>query len=230
MQHFITINVSTSLWWIAITAIVLVTICYTVFKVSSKIGIRLCIAGAAWLVIQGFLAKMGFYQNYSLPPRLVIIGVLPALTVVLFVLFSKRTSPVVGKLSIVLLTSIHSVRIPVELGLHNLYTQGLVAHEMTYLGYNLDIISGITAPIVAWLFYKNYISKKVLLWWNIACLTLVLNIVAIAVLATPYPFQQISLDQPNLAVFYFPVIYLPTIIVPIVLFSHIASLKQLLKK
>jgi hypothetical protein len=39
--------------------------------------------------------------------------------------------------------------------------------------------------------------------------------------------QQIALDQPNRGVTFFPFIWLPSVIVPIVLFCHLASLWKL---
>jgi hypothetical protein len=39
--------------------------------------------------------------------------------------------------------------------------------------------------------------------------------------------QQIAFDQPNIGVMYFPFVWLPACIVPLVLLSHLASLYQL---
>jgi hypothetical protein len=63
--------------------------------------------------------------------------------------------------------------------------------------------------------------------WNIAALLLLVNVVTIAVMAMPSPMQRLALDQPNIAVLYFPFNWLPSVVVPIVLFSHLASLWKL---
>ena len=100
---------------------------------------------------------------------------------------------------------------------------------MTFEGYNYDILSGITAPIIYYLaFVKKRIGKRGLLIWNIACLGLLLNILTIAVLSAQTPLQQLAFDQPNIGVTYFPFVWLPTVIVPIVLYAHLASIRQLL--
>jgi hypothetical protein len=57
-----------------------------------------------------------------------------------------------------------------------------------------------------------------------------LNIVINAVLSIPSPFQQFAFEQPNVAVLYFPFVWLPCCIVPIVLFAHLAAIKQLWNK
>jgi hypothetical protein len=41
--------------------------------------------------------------------------------------------------------------------------------------------------------------------------------------------QQMSFDQPNRAVLFFPYVFLPTIIVPIVLASHLFALYKSLR-
>ena len=101
---------------------------------------------------------------------------------------------------------------------------------MTFEGRNFDILAGITAPLIAWLAFRGgKINRPLLIVWNIFALILLINIVVNAVLSFPSPFQQFAFEQPNLAVLYFPFQWLPSVIVPIVLFSHLASLWQLFK-
>ena len=99
---------------------------------------------------------------------------------------------------------------------------------MTFEGRNFDVLSGLSAPFV---FYTAFVwrrmSRNLLLTWNIVCLALLINIVAHAVLAAPFDFQQLAFDQPNRAIFYFPFVWLPACIVPIVLLSHLAAIRQL---
>ena len=102
---------------------------------------------------------------------------------------------------------------------------------MTFEGRNFDILSGISAPFIYYIaFRKETYNKWVLLVWNIICLILLINIVSIAILSAPFAFQRFGLDQPNIAVLYFPYIWLPACMVPVVLLSHLASIRLLLKK
>ena len=71
-------------------------------------------------------------------------------------------------------------------------------------------------------------SKFGALVWNFIALGLLINIVYHAVLSAPYPFQKFGFEQPNVAVFHFPYIWLPTFIVPAVFFCHVASIYKLL--
>jgi hypothetical protein len=102
---------------------------------------------------------------------------------------------------------------------------------MTFEGRNFDILAGITAPFVAYVgITKGKLNKSVLLIWNILCLGLLLNIVINALLSAPSPIQQFAFDQPNVAILNFPYSWLPTCIVPIVLFAHLAAIRQLTRK
>ena len=99
---------------------------------------------------------------------------------------------------------------------------------MTFEGRKFDILAGITAPIIYWVAFRNgQTNRSLLIIWNFLTLILLFNIVITAFLAFPSPIQQIALEQPNRAVMFFPFIWLPALVVPIVLFSHLASLWQL---
>jgi hypothetical protein len=65
------------------------------------------------------------------------------------------------------------------------------------------------------------------LLWNLVCLGLLLNIILNAVLSAPVPFQKFAFDQPNIAVLYFPFVWLPSCVVPLVLLSHLAAIRKL---
>ena len=181
-----------------------------------------------WLVFQFVVGSAGFYTNTAaLPPRMFVFGVAPALLFIAGIFIFAR-STFVASLPLTILTIIHIVRIPVELTLAWLADAHAVPQVMTFRGTNFDIWSGLTAPIALYFAYtKARMSWGVLLIWNISALLLVLNIVITAILCVPSPIQQLAFDQPNIAVLYSPYIWLPTVIVPIVFFSHFASLYQL---
>lgn len=66
--------------------------------------------------------------------------------------------------------------------------------------------------------------------WNLICLGLLLNIVVLAILSAPSPFQILAFDQPNIAITHFPYVWLPSVVVPIVLFSHLVAIRYFYKK
>jgi hypothetical protein len=198
----------------------------TVFEtVPAKILIALT---AFWLIFQAVVAMSGFYQQTGVfPPRIGLFGVFPVLLVIISYFVFFRRGFIEG-LPLRTLTILHVIRIPVELVLLWLFQNRLVPEVMTFEGRNFDILSGITAPIVVWLAFRGgKVNRPLLIVWNILALGLLANIVTTALLAFPSPAQQIAFDQPNIAIMYFPFNWLPTVVVPIVLFSHLASLWKL---
>lgn len=182
-----------------------------------------------WLGIQAILALKGFYTvTDTIPPRFLLL-IAPPLLLIGALFFTDRGKRFIDALDIKYLTLLHVVRIPVELVLFALYAQRFVPELMTFEGRNFDIVSGLTAPAIYYLvFVKKQLSQSVLLFWNILCLLLLLNIVIHAILALPTAFQQLAFDQPNIGVLYFPFVFLPACVVPLVLLSHLAAIRRLI--
>lgn len=181
-----------------------------------------------WTIMQGVIGWSGFYTiTDTLPPRFILL-LMPTLIVMGFLFFTSRGRRFIDGLDPAALTLLHIVRIPVELVLFWLFVHQTVPQIMTFEGRNFDILSGISALFIYYFgFVKNALSKKILLWWNIICLGLLFNIVFLAILSAPVPFQQFAFDQPNEAVFYFPFIWLPGVVVPLVLFSHLVVIRRM---
>ncbi|HKX82927.1 MAG TPA: hypothetical protein VJL58_01800, partial [Pyrinomonadaceae bacterium] len=169
----------------------------------------------------------GFYLVAdAFPPRMFLFGALPALLlgIVLVVFFPAF----IKSLPLTTLTLLSVIRVPVEFVLYCLAHAGWVPTAMTFEGTNFDILSGITAPVVYFLaFRQGDVNRPLLFAWNIAALALLANVVTTAILAFPSPMQQIAFEQPNRGVMYFPFIWLPAVVVPIVFFTHIAALRKL---
>lgn len=160
---------------------------------------------------------------------MLLIGLPQLATMILFLTSSGRKF--IDSLPQQTLTWLHTSRIVVEIVLYFLFVHGAIPQLMTFEGRNFDIIAGMTAPLIA-LFgdKKQPLNKKIILGWNIICLLLVLNITIIAVLSLPTPFQRFAFEQPNIAVSYFPFNWLPAFVLPVVIFSHLAVIRQLIHK
>jgi hypothetical protein len=183
-----------------------------------------------WIFFQAVFALGGFYQNtQTIPPRLLLFAIVPALLLIisLFV-FARKTF--IEPLPLKILTLLHVVRIPVELVLHKLYEHKTIPQIMTYEGWNFDILAGITAPFVFWLAFRGgKTNRALLIVWNVLALLSLVNIVTIAVRYLDSPINSVAFELQNRGVLYFPFIWLPAIVVPIVLFCHLASLWKLFR-
>lgn len=197
---------------------------------KSKLAIGLILAVFSWLGLHSLLSLNGFYTaSFDLPPRGFLV-LLPPLLVIAVVVILKWKSLYFERLSLSTMTHIHVFRLPLELiVLSGLASAGFIPDIMTFYGNNPDIIVGLTAPIVGYFYFsRKVVSKKVLLWWHIFSLLLLMNISSLAVLSLPYPFQMFGLEQPNIAVLNFPFILLPALLVSVSYFCHIVSIHKLI--
>lgn len=183
----------------------------------------------SWLVLQTLIGLSGFYNvTDTIPPRFLLL-VFPPILLIIGLFITSKGRQYIDSLDTKTLTILHSVRIPVEIVLFWLFVNKTVPELMTFEGRNFDILSGLTSPIIFYFgFIKKQLNRKIILTWNFICLGLLINIVANAVLSAPFPFQKFAFDQPNIAVLYFPFNWLPSCVVPLVLLSHLATIKQLL--
>ena len=184
-----------------------------------------------WLVIQAVISLNEFYarDTTSIPPRFAF-AIIPPFITILILFLTKRGLVFIDNLPLLNITYLNIVRIPVEIVLYWLFLYKAVPRLMTFEGKNFDIISGITAPLFAYFgFAKGKLSNKIILFWNVIALLLLLNVLTIGILSAPLIFQAFSFLQPNIAVLHFPFVWLPAFIVPLIFFGHLVSIRQLLK-
>lgn len=183
---------------------------------------------AIWLLVQSIIGILGFYTTTnSTPPRFQLL-LLPPLVLIGIQFATRRGKAFIDTLDLKFLTLIHTIRVPVEIVLYWLYLGKAIPELMTFEGRNFDIVVGITAPVVYYIiFIKRRWYRPLLTIWNLLGLVLLANIVFSAIFSVPTSFQKFGFEQPNIAILYFPFNLLPACIVPIVLFSHLASIRRL---
>lgn len=186
---------------------------------------------ASWMAITWTVTQNGFFKNTeSLPPR-PIAAILPPTIIVILLLVFQKTRNFIVNIPISALTYLHIIRVPVELVLWWLATHKVAPYLITFEGYNYDILSGVTAPFVAiFLLSEKKHAKIITTIWNLASLGLLINVVFHAFLSVPSPIQMFSFETPFLAALHTPFIWLPSVVVPCVLWSHLASLTKLYKQ
>lgn len=205
---------------------------YTILTILTVLGFylatgkekKILIFFSFWIIIVGILSVFDFFKNTAtIPPRLFLF-IIPVFAFLTYMYVRTESK----NLNLKYLTAIHIVRIPVEIILFDLFLQKKIPMIMTFKGWNYDILMGISAVLVLLMIfiYQEKYKKSILKIWNIMGLVFLLIIVLTAILSAPTPFQQLSFDQPNVAILAFPYSFLPTIIVPIVCFSHLLALKS----
>ena len=216
--------------WIDLTFVVTCILTIGLFYFSNGKPIKLTLLIIVWSIIQSVLAYTGFYQiTDSILPRFGLV-LIPTTFLIIYGLLPKQQRWFFEQRDTKISTFLHSVRLPVEIVLFGLFTHKMIPELMTFEGRNYDIIVGITAPIIGYLFMKKKISIKTLLAWNFVGLILVLFILLNGILSSELPFQQFGFEQPNRAINYFPYVLLPATIVPIVIWTHISDIIKLRKE
>ena len=183
----------------------------------------------AWIATQSAIALSGFYLvTTTLPPHLAL-AIAPPILVIAALFATAPGRSFLNRMDLRWCVLIHTVRILVEATLYWLFLYKQVPALMTFEAGNLDILAGLTAPLIWWAYNKGHIGRRGLLLWNSLALLSVLNAFARAMLSAPFRFQHFAFDQPTIAIFTFPFILLPAFIVPAVLLCHLVIFRKLTK-
>jgi hypothetical protein len=91
-----------------------------------------------------------------------------------------------------------------------------------------DVLVGILAPVVAVAFVRApHKNSDLVSAWNIFGLADLVISVAAGFLTSPSPFQLFAFDAPNQLISVFPLVLVPTFLVPVSVLLHLASLTKL---
>ena len=180
----------------------------------------------AFVIATGFAASRGVLDFGAMPPRMFVLLVVTIVLTVLLVR-SKHGQLIATQLPLALLVASQCFRLPLELLMHRAYDEGLMPVQMSYSGYNFDILTGTTALIVAALVYKGVAGRKLVLLWNIVGMVLLLTIVTIALLSTPTPLRVFDKEPANTWITAFPFAWLPLVMVPTALAGHLLIFRRL---
>jgi CubicO group peptidase (beta-lactamase class C family) len=130
-------------------------------------------------------------------------------------------------LPLAILVGVQSFRLPLELMMHRAYDYGLMPKQMSYSGLNFDIVTGITALIVAVLLAAGRVGLRTVRAWNVLGTVLLVNIIVIAWLAAPTPWRVFKDGPANVWVTTEPYIWLPTVMVAFAILGHIVIFRRL---
>jgi hypothetical protein len=181
-----------------------------------------------WLVPPALAALAGVLNRYdALPPPVFMMVAAYALGTAVLA-FSRLGARLIGSLGTAGIVGLQAFRIAVEWVLHRLYLDGAIPVQMTYAGFNFDIVSGISgAALGVWMMSGRPVSRGVLFVWNVAGLALLVNIVTIAILSTPVRFRYFLNEPVNLLPGVFPWVWLPMFLVMVALLGHLLVFRVL---
>lgn len=213
---------------LAFTFIIITLLSLLFFNLGTGSDKRFLAISLLWISLITGLAILGFFENINtIPPRFLVVLLGDFVFVFLGFKFLKKV-----KINTKLLLLVHTLRLPVEIGLYQLFLQKQIPKVMTFEGYNFDIVMGVSAILLLGYlhFFQKNIHKMFYLVWNFVGIFLLSTIVVIAIISAPLPIQLLGFEQPNVAVLKFPFILLPSFIVPMVFLSHILMIRSIVAK
>jgi hypothetical protein len=181
----------------------------------------------AWLAFTAALATSGWLAAFDARPPHFFLLVAPALVGTIALAASPFGAGVGARVGVAALVGFQTFRIPVEWVLLELARAGVAPPQMTLDGRNFDIVTGLSAPLFAWLAARGRIGTNALYAWNALGLALLANVVVVAIASTPTPLRAFANDPPNTFVAAWPWCWLPAFLVPAALFGHLVALRKL---
>lgn len=119
-----------------------------------------------------------------------------------------------------------SFRLPLEWLMHRAAAEGVMPVQMSYSGWNFDVLTGVSSIPVAWLLARRPGGRRLALVWNAAGSLLLANILIIAVISMPM-IAAFGAERLNTWVAHPPFVWLPTVMVVWALAGHIIVWRKL---
>jgi hypothetical protein len=181
------------------------------------------VATAALMTVTGTLAASGVYARIdNRPPLLQIMIALTLIGLIGYGLSARgRATALAASLSGLVL--LQGFRLPLELIMYRAALTGIMPKELSFVGYNLDIITGALALALGGLLSKKIALPRwiVVAWnvWGIACLAVIVGL-AVATSPNVAAFGAAP-EHVSLWVLRFPYVWLPFVLVSVAAFGHV---------
>jgi len=182
------------------------------------------VAVAIWLIGPYAIAASGALRNFDARPPPFGVMLILMLVAGIGVALSPVGKRLAEETPLAWIIGLQAFRLPLELVMHQAAVDGVMPNVMSFSGSNFDIVTGVTALIVAPLAARG--SRRLLWAWNVMGALLLANIMIIAVRATPI-IAAFGPDALNTWVAYPPYVWLPAVLVVTALISHIVIFRSL---
>lgn len=179
-------------------------------------------AAGLWASTTMAAAAAGLLADFSLPPRL--FAVLGG-GAVLLVVFVRAWGRELSRLPWRWLIGLQAFRVVVEILIHRAVIEGVAPPQMTWSGFNLDVITGVTALPVAALAARGRLPPLFIGLWNVMGCGLLAAVVTVGVLSMPTPLQVMEPDNTWIA--FAPYVWLPAVLVAAAVALHVLSFLKL---
>ena len=189
---------------------------------------RTALATAVWMAVTGALAATGTLSFERTPPTgMLLFPVVGALGLGIGLSGIGRR---LATLPVAVLVGLQAFRFPLELAMHRAYVEGLMPVQMSYSGRNLDIVTGISALLLAPLVARGVAPRWAVSAWNAMGVVLLANVLAIAAMSTPTALRVFHNAPAMVWVTQFPFVWLPTVLVVTAIYGHVVVFRALVRE
>lgn len=189
-------------------------------QASNRAALAAGAASLLWMSITWAAAQSGILRHWDRTPppfALLVVAVLVLAASIAWSALGRRLAQFIPLWTLV---GVQAFRLPLELAMHQMSARGVMPHVMTYTGRNFDILTGATAIIVSFLVWSGRGGRRLVTAWNVLGLLLLINVITIALLATPR-IHYFGADQLNTWVADPPFVWLPAVMVLAALAGHL---------
>lgn len=182
----------------------------------------------AWFAVAAGLAWIGAFEGAADRPPTIQFGILIPIAVgALLIWRSPTASRIIDAVSQQWLIGVHAFRALGAIFLV-LYVGGMMPGLFALPAGLGDVLVTGLAPVVAWAHARNPRSSTGLVAvWNILGITDFVVATVMGFATGPSPLQLAAFDNPNILIAQFPLVLIPTFLVPLWTVLHIASLTKL---
>jgi hypothetical protein len=193
---------------------------------ARRAGVIVGAVTAAWMAVTWAAAATGIIQNWDRTPPPFVFVLAGTIALALWLSLGPIGGRMATDVPLWALVAIQAFRLPLELAMHALYERGIMPMQMSYSGRNFDILTGASAVVVAIAVRRGWGGRRLVGIWNVAGLALLVNVVTVAILSTPF-FRVFGDDRLNTFVTYTPFVWLPAVMVLAALAGHLVIFRAL---
>lgn len=195
-------------------------------QVATRAAAMIATGSLIWMTLTWAAAQAGILRNWTQTPPPFAFLVLAILVLAAGIAWSPLGRRLAQFVPLWALIGVQAFRLPLELAMHALSTRGVMPEQMSYSGFNFDIATGATAIVVSALVWSGRGGRRLVLAWNLLGLILLVNIVTVAILATPR-FRYFGDQALNTFVMDPPFVWLPAVMVLAALAGHLVIFRAL---
>lgn len=213
---------------IAVVSLVIAAVFRSAPAVERRRRLTLVVAGVAtWLSLTAGLALLGFYADFEARPPRALFLMIPTIALPIVLGLSRIGKDLAMRLSVPMLVGFHMFRVPLELVMHVAAREGTMPEQMTFTGWNFDILTGLTALALV-VGFSNRIPRRLAIAWNLLGTGFLVAIGVIAVASLPlFHAFGTAPHELNTWVAFFPFVWLPAALVSSALLGHVVLFRRL---